>query len=105
MKFCDTCGSFMRITPRGYACPRCGKEVQAEEIEIRRERDSPPKRVYVVKNSSYDSLMVNRTCPRCGHHEAFYRASVISGEHAGVKQERTIEHYRCAKCSHSWTLS
>jgi hypothetical protein len=29
--------------------------------------------------------------------------SFISGEHAGVRQERSMERFTCAKCGHSWT--
>lgn len=105
MRFCDKCGSYMETTAGGFSCPRCGNEVEADEIEVRRTRDSPPEGVYVVDKSEYDSLRVNQICPRCGHHEAFYRISMISGEHAGVKQERAVEHYKCTRCLHSWTRS
>jgi DNA-directed RNA polymerase subunit M len=105
MKFCDACGSYMEMTARGYSCPRCGNEVRADEIEVRRMKDSPPEGVYVVNKSEDDSPRLNQTCPRCGYHEAFHHISMISGEHAGVKQERTVERYRCARCFYSWTQS
>jgi len=105
MKFCDRCGSYMEIAAGGYSCPRCGYVIQADEIEVRKTFDSQVEVVYVVDKLDDDSLRVNRTCPRCGHHEAFRHVSMTSGEHAGIKQERIVEHYKCTKCFHSWTRS
>ncbi len=105
MKFCDRCGSYMEMTAEGYLCPRCGNVIQADEIEVKRAKEPQAEAVYVVKGAEEDSLRVNRTCPLCGHHEAFRYISASSGEHAGVKQERTVNRYKCAKCLHTWIES
>lgn len=101
MKFCDECGSFMEKTSRGYACPRCGHVVRSNIVEVRT-AEEPAEAVYVVDRSEADAIVVNQTCPECGHHEAYRFVSVTSGEHAGVKQDRTLEHYRCTGCGHTW---
>ncbi|MFQ6054290.1 MAG: hypothetical protein ACE5OO_08705 [Candidatus Bathyarchaeia archaeon] len=103
MKFCDVCGSYMEMTAGGYSCPRCGNRVEAGAVEVWRTRGSQPGGVHVVDGSIDRSLLVNRICPRCGYPKALRRISMISGEHAGVKKERTSEQYKCARCFHTWT--
>jgi len=50
MKFCENCGSYMKETIRGFSCPRCGKKIYTEIVEIKyvENSDSP---VYVVDDS------------------------------------------------------
>jgi len=105
MKFCEKCGSFMETASSGYRCPRCGDRVETDDVVIVRFGDQRAEGVYVVEKTGEDAHRVNRRCPSCGHHEAFRQVSMTSGEHAGVKQERAMEHYRCAKCFNSWTVS
>lgn len=62
-----------------------------------------PSLVYVVDSSKDKYVKVSQECPKCGYKEAFHWFSVVSGEHAGVRRERTIEHFKCTKCSHTWT--
>ena len=106
MKFCDNCGSHMKETSKGSLCPKCGNlvssklEAKAEEI---RERDFGA--VYVVSNANKNYAVISQACPKCGNNEAVHWFSNISGEHAGVRRERTVEHFRCTKCSHSWSKS
>ena len=103
MRFCNRCGSYMELTPRGFLCPQCGNEQSADVIEVNKTRESDLEPVYVVRVSRNDSARVNQICPMCGNNEAYRRVSLSLGEHAGVKQERTVEHFKCTKCSHSWT--
>lgn len=105
MKFCARCGSYMEKTARGLLCPKCGNEVQTDVIDVRRARGPPPEPVYVVEDSGDEGLKVKRTCPRCGNHEAFRIVFSTQGEHAGVKQDRTVEQFKCTRCFHSWTRS
>lgn len=67
------------------------------------EKDSSA--VFVVDKSDVDYAKVSRECPECGNDEAFHWVSTLSGEHAGIRRERTIEHFRCTRCSHSWSTS
>ena len=59
--------------------------------------------IYIVNRSEDEYVKVSQVCPKCGNEEAFRWFSGVSGEHAGVRRERTIEHFKCAKCSHSWS--
>lgn len=103
MKFCEECGSYMHRVPGGFSCPKCGNEAHDQVIQVRRidRRDSSP--VDVVDNSEAEYVKVRETCPQCGNSEAFRTVSVVSGEHAGIRQERSIERLKCTKCQHSWS--
>ena len=61
--------------------------------------------VYVVDEDKLSYRKVNRECPQCGNNDAFYWASQISGEHAGVTQERMLAHFKCTKCLFMWAES
>ncbi len=106
MEFCDKCGSYMRKTGDGFLCPRCGNRVRSgaeEPVQPTREHDSGS--VYVVDGSGQGEMRVSRSCPQCGNGEAFHWFSGVAGEHAGVRSERTVEHFRCSKCGFVWTKS
>ncbi len=105
MKFCDKCGSYMHRVPGGFSCPRCGNENHDQVIEVLsvQRRDSSP--VEVVDESEFEHVKVKETCPQCGNREAFRVVSFVSGEHAGVRQERSIERFKCTKCLHRWSKS
>jgi len=108
MTFCDKCGSYMKETAKGLLCPRCGRHLPSK-TKAKPTRESPENKrnssIYVVEEDKEQLAKVAQPCPNCGHKEAFHWVSNISGEHAGVRRERTVEHFRCAKCSHSWTRS
>jgi len=108
MTFCDNCGSYMKETAKGLLCPRCGRLLPSE-TQAKRALESPESKrnssIYIVEEDKERLAKVVQSCPKCGHKEAFHWISSISGEHAGVRRERTVEHFRCAKCSHSWTKS
>ena len=61
--------------------------------------------IFVADKSEDSRAKVSQTCPECGNDKAFHWFSRISGEHAGIRRERTIEHFKCAKCFHSWSKS
>ena len=94
----------MTASADGYVCLRCGNRLMIDVIEYRITRESRAEPVYTVKVDS-DAVRVNQTCPRCGHHEAYRRVSTSTGEHAGVKVDRSVEHYRCVKCGNTWVVS
>jgi len=89
---------------RGFSCPKCGDLVRAKTglIEVRKISPAESEPIYVVEDSGREASRVSRTCPRCGNDQAVDWFSSISGEHAGVRQERTVEHFRCTRCLHSW---
>lgn len=102
MKFCDKCGSYMQRTVGGFSCARCGNEIHNHVVEVRRMERHDSSSVDVVGESEEGRVKINERCPRCGNLGAFRRVSFVSGEHAGIRQERSVEHLRCAKCKHSW---
>jgi len=71
-------------------------------IEVRRIERHDRAPVDVVDESETEYVKVKETCPKCGNSEAFRRTSIVAGEHAGIRQERSIERLRCTKCQHSW---
>jgi DNA-directed RNA polymerase subunit M/transcription elongation factor TFIIS len=104
MKFCEKCGSYMQETKDGFVCRRCGNLVQANAVS--RTKDTKKERsraIYIVDSLEDESVTVSQVCPKCGNGEAYRWVSNVSGEHAGIRRERTIEHFRCTSCSHSWS--
>ena len=107
MEFCDKCGSYMKRTKDGLTCPRCGNVVRpsAGTESVQKVKTNKTSSIYVVSSTAENREKVSQTCPKCGAKDAFHWFSSISGEHAGVRRERTVEHFKCTKCSHSWTKS
>ena len=90
---------------KGFVCPKCGNLVSSNGA-ARPERVKRTMRsevVYVVNGQPDEFVRVSQTCPECGNGEAFHWFSRVSGEHAGVGTERTVEHFRCTRCAHSWS--
>ncbi len=94
----------MRLSKDHYVCLKCGHTVPAarESVEENPVTDSDVHPVTVVDAVGEDLPTISRLCPKCGHQQAYRRVSTFAGEHAGVKQERTIEHFRCTFCQHTW---
>lgn len=91
----------MRTTKEGYVCSKCGNQLKAEVVDVVRiEASEKPTDVVDTRNPEY--MKVAATCPRCGNGEAFRSLGFVSGEHAGVRQERAMERFVCTKCDHSW---
>lgn len=93
----------MQRTTRGLSCPQCGNEIHNPAVEIRRIERRDPSSIDVVGETEVGYVKVSVTCPGCGNPEAFRRISFVSGEHAGIRQERSVEHLICTKCRHSWS--
>ncbi len=102
VKFCEKCNSYMRETKMGFVCTRCGHTVKADIVEVKSISQSPVS-IDVVTETKAEPTKIDNPCPKCGNLEAFRELSVSSGEHAGVRQERSVERFTCAKCGHSWT--
>ena len=106
LEFCDNCDTRLRETKEGLLCPKCKTLIRLKlKVEAKSVKKSDSGAIYVVDKSNKDYAKVSRTCPKCGNKEAFRWLSSISGEHAGIRRERTVEHFKCTKCSHSWTES
>ena len=103
MRFCEKCGAYMRATKEGFQCTKCGNKVLAETVEVKTIEQREVSPIEVVDDSKVERAKVSETCPKCGNPEALRTISFISGEHAGVRQERSMERFTCAKCGHSWT--
>lgn len=102
MRFCDSCGSFMGTNSQGYLCHRCGAEVEADTLEVGREKRPRAEPVYEMDGSKATGPIVSRDCPLCDSKEAYRTVRETHGEHAGVKQDRSVERYTCVECGHSW---
>jgi len=105
MKFCDKCGSYMKETKNGFLCRKCGNVIRAK-AKLQPEnmkKVEPSSSISIVDRSEDEYVKVFQVCPKCGNNEAFRWISGVSGEHAGVRRERTIEHFKCTRCPHSWS--
>jgi DNA-directed RNA polymerase subunit M/transcription elongation factor TFIIS len=90
---------------RGFVCPKCGNlasGIGSARLE-RVKRIKRSEAVYVVNSQPDGNVRVSQSCPECGNGEAFHWFSGVSGEHAGVGTERTVEHFKCTRCAHSWS--
>ena len=101
MKFCENCGSFMKTNSQGYICPRCGNEMEADFIEVSRQNRARAEPVYDMSDSKTTGPVVSRACSQCDSKEAYRTVRETQGEHAGVKQDRSVERYTCVECGHS----
>ncbi len=94
----------MTSTKEGYVCPKCGvSKLVKPGVQMVREKERNKSSIYVLGESTTDHSKMSRRCPSCGNKEAFYWFSGVAGEHAGIRQERTIQHFKCTKCGYSWT--
>ena len=92
----------MSKTRDGYVCTKCRRETKVEIVEVTKLRQAE-KPTDILDPTRLEYLKVNETCPKCGNNEAFHSLGFISGEHAGVRQERAMERFTCTKCGHSWS--
>ena len=94
----------MQETKDGFVCRRCGNLVQANAVSGTKDTKKECSRaIYIVDSLEDESVTVSQVCSKCGNGEAYRWVSNVSGEHAGIRRERTIEHFRCTSCSHSWS--
>jgi DNA-directed RNA polymerase subunit M/transcription elongation factor TFIIS len=104
VEFCDRCGSFMKQSLSGYDCPRCGWIKREAVIEVKTGPENEAEPVYVMSGVE-SAIIVERTCPECGHREAYRNVNVSLGEHAGVNTDRSVERFKCVKCGHTWVVN
>ena len=104
MEFCDKCGSFMKETRTGFECQKCGKMIQANAKTRLKGRKivEHSKSIHVIDHSQDETIEVSQMCLHCGNEKAWHWFTRVSGEHAGIRTERTIEHFKCTKCSFTW---
>ncbi len=96
----------MKETSKGLLCPKCGSIVSSKlEAKAKEIRERNFDAVYVVSNANNNYAAISKVCPKCGNNKVVHWYSNVSGEHAGVRRERIVEHFRCTKCSHSWRKS
>jgi predicted nucleic-acid-binding Zn-ribbon protein len=93
----------MRETFNGFKCSRCGNELHTGIVEVKQMKPPEAAPIDVISNSEEGYRKVSKACPRCGNSEAFRSVLFSSGEHAGVRQERSLQRLTCTKCRHSWT--
>jgi DNA-directed RNA polymerase subunit M/transcription elongation factor TFIIS len=93
----------MLKTPGGFSCPKCGNESHDHAIQVRRIERGDSSSVAIVTHREDEYVTVPVTCPKCGNREAFRSVSVVAGEHAGIRQERSVERLKCTRCQYSWS--
>jgi len=87
-------------------CPKCRKVMHADaKLKAKSGSVKDSAAIYVVEKSVEDHAHITRNCPKCRNPAAFHWFSTVSGEHAGIRRERTVEHFQCTKCSYSWSRS
>jgi len=104
MRFCEKCGAYMRGTTDGFVCTKCGHQVKTEIVDVVKMQPESSSAVDVLDPSKLEYRKVVQVCPRCGNEEAVHSFGLVSGEHAGVRQERSMQRYTCTKCGHSWSV-
>ena len=97
----------MKLSKKGYVCLKCDNTIRATtgliEIEqIKRPEVTPISTLADLRNNF---PKIDRLCPNCRNPKAFHWFSTVTGEHAGVKQERTIEYFICTECQHLWAIT
>lgn len=106
MEFCSDCGTLLRRKGEGMWCSKCRKLTHpGAGTDVRTAEGDRADSVYVLDQQESGVREVTRTCPECRNDKAYQWFSSVSGEHAGVGRERTVEHYRCTRCAHSWSES
>ena len=104
MKFCEKCGSYMKETKDGLVCSKCGHQVKTDIVDVVKIQPAQGSGVVdVLDTSKLEYKKVAKVCPRCGNKEAFHSLGLVSGEHAGVRQERSMQRFTCTKCGYSWS--
>jgi DNA-directed RNA polymerase subunit M/transcription elongation factor TFIIS len=106
-KFCDRCNSRMTLSKKGYVCSKCGHtmEVTAGLIEVKNIKIPESEPITTIDELRQNIPKIDRQCPHCRNQKAFHWFSTVNGEHAGVKQERTVEHFICTEYQHTWTIT
>ena len=96
----------MKGTPDGFVCSKCGFQIKTEIIDVVKigSNQNSVGVVDVLDPSKFAYRKVAEVCPRCGNKEAFHSFGLVSGEHAGVRQERSMQRFTCTKCGHSWSM-
>jgi DNA-directed RNA polymerase subunit M/transcription elongation factor TFIIS len=93
-------------TRDGFLCCKCWNAAHAKPaVQLKNARRTKMCDYVYVFDDQEVYPKIKRECPKCGNKEALHWFSGISGEHAGVARERTVEHFKCTGCSYSWTES
>jgi len=94
----------MKKTKNGFSCRKCGYLIRANTgLQTEEMKMEHTDSIHIADSSEDEYMKASQTCPKCGNPEAFRWYSGVSGEHAGVRRERTVEHFKCTRCSHSWS--
>ena len=103
MQFCPLCNSYMKPTKDGLLCRKCDHLIQITIAPKLNNKSTNTKIVFIESDFNNLNSKERVLCPNCGNDEAFYSVHGVSGEHAGVKTERIIKHFKCVKCSNLWS--
>ena len=101
MLFCPKCDSILKKTAKGVVCSKCEYIVRKKIAPLKKQKKGATA-IFVIENSSQNSMIGSYTCPKCGHEKAIHWFARLSGDHAGVSVDRTVEHFECVSCLHRW---
>lgn len=97
MKFCPKCGALLVKKGEVWICPK-GDYRTNEKIKIESRETQEREKIAVMKEGQTNVYpLVTATCPKCGHHKAFF---FTIQTRAGDEAETRF--FTCAKCNYRW---
>ena len=98
MEFCPKCGCVLVEKDGNFKCLRCGHKSKSKiKIESSEKIEVKPEIGIINDKDANVFPIINATCPKCSHKEAFFWTSQTrAGDEAETK------FFRCTKCKHTW---
>jgi len=96
MKFCK-CGAILIPVNSEIVCKSCGHKEAAGDTKMFKEEIKKEKPRAVREELTETLPTEKRTCPKCGHHEAYFWTQQTRGG-----DEAETQFYKCKKCGYSW---
>jgi len=96
MRFCPKCGSILVSVGKDLICKSCGYKEAAAETKMFKE-EIKTKSLKVKEEITETLPTVKATCPKCGHHEAYFWT-----QQTRAGDEPETQFYKCKKCGHGW---
>jgi DNA-directed RNA polymerase subunit M/transcription elongation factor TFIIS len=94
MKFCQLCGSLMKLENKRYVCS-CGNFEYANESKTLEKNNTPKKELQILQSEINPLASHDHICSKCGFDKAQVASRGIS-----VSDEDEMFEYVCGKCGH-----
>ena len=99
MLFCKKCGSILKPcdSKKGKVmkCVKCN--FISEEKNVKLTEKVKSLKIEVMEKMPETAAKTEETCPKCGHHEAYYTTRQMRGA-----DEPETKFFKCCKCEHIW---